>query len=84
MICEKIFRSWFSPTLLGDKAERPLQVALQQAVQDCVEMEGGEEVEQARAIRLKLQGLLTQLIQEELANQSQKHETRHIHTALNF
>uniref|UniRef100_A0A3B1JB75 Divergent protein kinase domain 1C n=1 Tax=Astyanax mexicanus TaxID=7994 RepID=A0A3B1JB75_ASTMX len=87
VICEKIFRSWFSPTLLGDKAERPLQVELQQAVQDCVETEGGEEVERARIIRLKLRRLLMQLIQEELTNQQsqkQARETHHVHTALNF
>lgn len=27
-ICEKIFRPWFSPTLLGAKAGLPLQVPL--------------------------------------------------------
>ncbi|XP_060778470.1 divergent protein kinase domain 1C [Neoarius graeffei] len=87
VICEKIFRSWFSPTLLGDKAGRPLQVELQQAVQDCVETEGGENADRARNIRLHLQGLLMQLIQEDLAShQSRKqgHAKRCIHTALNF
>lgn len=87
VICEKIFRSWFSPTLLGDKAGRPLQVELQQAVQDCVETEGGENADRARNIRLHLQGLLMQLIQEDLAShQSRKqgHAKRRIHTALNF
>lgn len=87
VICEKIFRSWFSPTLLGDKAGRPLQVELQQAVQDCAETEGGENAERARSIRVHLQSLLTQLIQEDSANhqsRKQAHTKRRIHTALNF
>lgn len=87
VICEKIFRSWFSPTLLGDKAGRPLQVELQQAVQDCAETEGGEDAERARNIRLHLKGLLTQLVQEDSANhqsRKQAHAKRRIHTALNF
>ncbi|CAL8399240.1 unnamed protein product [Arctogadus glacialis] len=46
VICEKIFRSWFSPTLLGVKAGLPLQVELQRAVQDCTEMLGEEEEEE--------------------------------------
>ncbi|XP_059900816.1 divergent protein kinase domain 1C [Gadus macrocephalus] len=46
VICEKIFRSWFSPTLLGVKAGLPLQVELQRAVQDCTEMLGEEEDEE--------------------------------------
>lgn len=28
VICEKIFRLWFSPTLLGAKAGLPLQVVV--------------------------------------------------------
>ncbi|XP_053349669.1 divergent protein kinase domain 1C [Clarias gariepinus] len=87
VICEKIFRSWFSPTLLGDKAGRPLQVELQQAVQDCAETEGGENAERARSIRVHLQSLLTQLIQEDSSNhqsRKQAHTKRRIHTALNF
>ncbi|CAN9506056.1 unnamed protein product [Ophioblennius macclurei] len=43
VICEKIFRPWFSPTLLGAKAGLPLQVELQRAVQECSETEGGVE-----------------------------------------
>lgn len=87
VICEKIFRSWFSPTLLGDKAGRPLQVELQQAVQDCAETEGGEDADHARNIRLHLRGLLVQLVQEDSANhqsRKQAHAKRRIHTALNF
>ncbi|XP_058480619.1 divergent protein kinase domain 1C isoform X2 [Solea solea] len=41
VICEKIFRPWFSPTLLGAKAGLPLQVELQRAVQECSETDGG-------------------------------------------
>ncbi|XP_037135525.1 divergent protein kinase domain 1C isoform X2 [Syngnathus acus] len=37
VICQKIFRLWFSPTLLGAKAGLPLQVELQRAVQECSE-----------------------------------------------
>ncbi|XP_026869090.2 divergent protein kinase domain 1C [Electrophorus electricus] len=87
VICEKIFRSWFSPTLLGDKAGCPLQVELQQAVQDCAETENGEDTEHSQATWLRLQGLLTQLIQEESANQQSQKQARgphHVHTALNF
>ncbi|XP_062235171.1 divergent protein kinase domain 1C [Platichthys flesus] len=43
VICEKIFRPWFSPTLLGAKAGLPLQVELQRAVQACSETDGGVE-----------------------------------------
>ncbi|XP_059183386.1 divergent protein kinase domain 1C [Centropristis striata] len=43
VICEKIFRPWFSPTLLGAKAGLPLQVELQRAVQECSETDGGVE-----------------------------------------
>ncbi|XP_062847229.1 divergent protein kinase domain 1C [Trichomycterus rosablanca] len=84
VICEKIFCTWFSPTLLGDKAGHPLQVELQKAVQDCAETEGGEDAELSRTIRLRLQSLLTQLIQENLDNQKQTHSRQHVHTALNF
>ncbi|KAM6953440.1 divergent protein kinase domain 1C [Aplochiton taeniatus] len=45
VICDKIFRSWFSPTLLGVKAGLPLQVELQRAVQDCSDSYRGEEEE---------------------------------------
>uniref|UniRef100_H3D7M0 Divergent protein kinase domain 1C n=1 Tax=Tetraodon nigroviridis TaxID=99883 RepID=H3D7M0_TETNG len=37
VICEKIFRPWFSPTLLGPDSKLPLQVELQRAVQECSE-----------------------------------------------
>ncbi|XP_026218069.1 divergent protein kinase domain 1C [Anabas testudineus] len=43
VICEKIFRLWFSPTLLGVKAGLPLQVELQRAVLECSETDGGVE-----------------------------------------
>ncbi|TSK16047.1 Protein FAM69C [Bagarius yarrelli] len=87
VICEKIFRLWFSPTLLGEKAGRPLQVELQQAVQDCAETMSGENTLRTQNIRLHLQGLLTQLVQEDSANhrsRKQERAKRHIHTALNF
>ncbi|XP_030625603.1 divergent protein kinase domain 1C [Chanos chanos] len=86
VICEKIFRPWFSPTLLGAKAGLPLQVELQRAVQECIETEGGEDVEHGRAVRQRLLGLLKQLIEEESRKQqkSAPQETQHVHTALNF
>ncbi|KAG2458451.1 divergent protein kinase domain 1C [Polypterus senegalus] len=37
VICDKIFRHWFSPSLIDAKANLPLQVQLQQAVQRCAE-----------------------------------------------
>ncbi|KAL0157000.1 hypothetical protein M9458_048246, partial [Cirrhinus mrigala] len=75
VICEKIFRPWFSPTLLGAKAGLPLQVELQRAVQ-----------ERMRAVREQLQDLLVELIREDTVNQGegQEHKMRRVHTALNF
>uniref|UniRef100_A0A671MBM2 Divergent protein kinase domain 1C n=1 Tax=Sinocyclocheilus anshuiensis TaxID=1608454 RepID=A0A671MBM2_9TELE len=63
VICEKIFRPWFSPTLLGAKAGLPLQVELQRAVQECAEIDGGEDAKRSRAVRKQLQDLLVELIQ---------------------
>lgn len=84
VICEKIFCTWFSPTLLGDKAGNPLQVELQKAVQDCAETEGGDDAERSRTIRLRLQNLLRKLIQENLDNKKQAHSRNYVHTSLNF
>ncbi|KAG5268909.1 hypothetical protein AALO_G00217800 [Alosa alosa] len=86
VICEKIFRPWFSPTVLGSKAGLPLQVELQSAVQECAETEGGLDIEYGRAIRQRLSRLLTHLLQESAANkQAQEHiRSGYPHTALNF
>lgn len=86
MICEKIFRPWFSPTLLGAKAGLPLQVDLQRAVQECADFDGGEDGERRRAVRQQLQALLVELVQEDTGNQGegQEHKMRRVHTALNF
>lgn len=86
MICEKIFRPWFSPTLLGAKAGLPLQVELQRAVQECAEIDGGEDARRTRAVREQLQDLLVELIREDTGNQGegQEHKMRRVHTALNF
>ncbi|XP_051542650.1 divergent protein kinase domain 1C isoform X2 [Myxocyprinus asiaticus] len=86
VICEKIFRSWFSPTLLGAKAGLPLQVELQRAVQECAETDGREKGERRQAVRQQLQALLMELIQEDTENQGegQEHKMRRVHTALNF
>ncbi|XP_063062502.1 divergent protein kinase domain 1C [Engraulis encrasicolus] len=87
VICEKIFRPWFSPTLLGSKAELPLQVELQSAVQECAEMEeAGLDAEYGRAIKHRLTRLLTELLVEESSGRSRKEYTRpgHPHTSLNF
>ncbi|XP_058878522.1 divergent protein kinase domain 1C-like isoform X2 [Acipenser ruthenus] len=35
VICDKMFRHWFSPSLIGSRASLPLQVELQKAVQRC-------------------------------------------------
>ncbi|XP_041103799.1 divergent protein kinase domain 1C-like isoform X2 [Polyodon spathula] len=35
VICDKMFRHWFSPSLIGPRASLPLQVELQKAVQRC-------------------------------------------------
>uniref|UniRef100_UPI003AAC24EF divergent protein kinase domain 1C n=1 Tax=Centroberyx gerrardi TaxID=166262 RepID=UPI003AAC24EF len=78
VICEKIFRPWFSPTLLGAKAGLPLQVELQRAVQECSETDGGEDKEEeeggggggggekgrGRDVHQRLLNILTRLLQE--------------------
>ncbi|XP_034416008.1 divergent protein kinase domain 1C [Cyclopterus lumpus] len=95
VICEKIFRSWFSPTLLGAKAGLPLQVELQRAVQECSETDGGvEEREdgrgeagQGRGVHQRLLSILTRLLQEGGASGEGGgawDEKGHAHTALNF
>ncbi|XP_056155751.1 divergent protein kinase domain 1C isoform X2 [Lampris incognitus] len=99
VICEKIFRSWFSPTLLGAKAGLPLQVELQKAVQECSETRGGEDKEEeneggrggekgrSRDIHQRLLNILTRLLQEGRAsNEGGKSWDGggHSHTALNF
>lgn len=86
VICEKIFRSWFSPTLLGEKAGLPLQVELQRAVQECAETDGGEDAGRRWAVRQQLRGLLMELIEEDGGSQEevQERKRRRVHTALNF
>ncbi|XP_028826252.1 divergent protein kinase domain 1C [Denticeps clupeoides] len=64
VICEKIFRPWFSPTLLGAKAGLPLLVELQRAVQECAAMEEGEDGKLRRTVRQNLLRLLGQLLRE--------------------
>ncbi|XP_077570756.1 divergent protein kinase domain 1C-like isoform X2 [Stigmatopora nigra] len=61
VICQKIFRPWFSPTLLGAKAGLPLQVELQRAVRECA-APGQAAVD--RDVRLRLLRVLTRLLQE--------------------
>ncbi|XP_029698611.1 divergent protein kinase domain 1C isoform X1 [Takifugu rubripes] len=77
VICEKIFRPWFSPTLLGTRAKLPLQVELQRAVQECSETEEGDEKMQkdrgaeggqSRGIHQRLLSILTRLLQDEGAS----------------
>ncbi|XP_032407896.1 divergent protein kinase domain 1C [Xiphophorus hellerii] len=88
VICEKIFRPWFSPTVLGAKAGLPLQVELQRAVQDCSETDGGAGDEGgARRVHQRLLAVLRALLQEEVAPEDRKwtkDEAEHVHTALNF
>ncbi|XP_071340440.1 divergent protein kinase domain 1C isoform X2 [Trachinotus anak] len=96
VICEKIFRPWFSPTLLGAKAGLPLQVELQRAVQECSETDGGvEEREEdgggrgggGRDIHQRLLNILTRLLHEGGASGEGGgawEEKGHVHTALNF
>ncbi|XP_072235116.1 divergent protein kinase domain 1C [Leuresthes tenuis] len=86
VICEKIFRPWFSPTLLGAKAGLPLQVELQRAVQECSET--GEEPEENRKnTHQRLVSILNRLIQEGGASGEGGGAWEgkdHVHTALNF
>ncbi|KAL2085962.1 hypothetical protein ACEWY4_019282 [Coilia grayii] len=84
VICEKIFRPWFSPTVLGSKAELPLQVELQSVVQECAEMDGGLDVEYGRAIKQRLTRLLTHLLEESSVHKKEYIKSVHPHTALNF
>ncbi|KAF6729637.1 Protein FAM69C [Oryzias melastigma] len=90
VICEKIFRPWFSPTILGAKAGLPLQVELQRAVQECSETDGGEnqlkEEEGKRSILQRLRRILNRLLQEEGPPEEggAREGQRHVHTALNF
>uniref|UniRef100_UPI0037E7E268 divergent protein kinase domain 1C n=1 Tax=Semicossyphus pulcher TaxID=241346 RepID=UPI0037E7E268 len=99
VICEKIFRPWFSPTLLGAKAGLPMQVELQRAVQECSETEGGGEDREedggggggepggGRGVHQRLLNILTRLIQEGAASGeggAAWEGKGHVHTALNF
>ncbi|XP_078123987.1 divergent protein kinase domain 1C isoform X2 [Sander vitreus] len=95
VICEKIFRPWFSPTLLGAKAGLPLQVELQRAVQECSETDGGVEEDvggggeagRGRGVHQRLLNILTRLLQEGGASTEEGgawEEKGHAHTALNF
>ncbi|CAI5671175.1 unnamed protein product [Oreochromis niloticus] len=98
VICEKIFRPWFSPTLLGAKAALPLQVELQRALQECSATEGGvEESEEdvgggggrggGRDVHQRLFSVLKRLIQEGGASDESVEAWEgkgHAHTALNF
>ncbi|XP_069033629.1 divergent protein kinase domain 1C [Embiotoca jacksoni] len=94
VICEKIFRPWFSPTLLGAKAGLPLQVELQRAVQQCSETDGGvEETEEdgggggGRNVHRRLISILNRLLQEGGASGEGGGAWEgkgHAHTSLNF
>ncbi|XP_028288986.1 divergent protein kinase domain 1C isoform X2 [Parambassis ranga] len=95
VICEKIFRPWFSPTLLGAKAALPLQVELQRAVQECSETDGGvEESEEdaggggeGRDVHQRLISILNRLLQEGGTSREGGgawDRKGHVHTALNF
>uniref|UniRef100_A0A3P8RXD4 Divergent protein kinase domain 1C n=1 Tax=Amphiprion percula TaxID=161767 RepID=A0A3P8RXD4_AMPPE len=92
VICEKIFRPWFSPTLLGAKAGLPLQVELQRAVQECSETDWSEEEDGGggrggRDIHQRLLSILNRLVQEGRgsAEGGGAWEGKgHVHTALNF
>ncbi|MBN3302792.1 FA69C protein, partial [Amia calva] len=63
VICDKIFRHWFSPTLIGARASLPLQVQLQRAVQKCAEP-SLEELEKRSAQQEQLLSQLYQLLQD--------------------
>ncbi|XP_077952543.1 divergent protein kinase domain 1C isoform X3 [Gasterosteus aculeatus] len=93
VICEKIFRPWFSPTLLGSKAGLPLQVELQRAVQECSETEGGGVEEdgggetggRGHSVHLRLLSVLTRLLREGGASREEGGAREEKgHTALNF
>uniref|UniRef100_A0A672FL12 Divergent protein kinase domain 1C n=1 Tax=Salarias fasciatus TaxID=181472 RepID=A0A672FL12_SALFA len=98
VICEKIFRPWFSPTLLGAKAGLPLQVELQRAVQECSETDGGmEEAEtdggggegagRGSDVHQRLLSILNRLLQEGGSSGERGgawEGKEHVHTALNF
>lgn len=62
VICDKIFRHWFRPLLPVSRAELPLEVELQRAVQDCAEMDVANGVH-AQTVHLHLKSLLSQLLQ---------------------
>ncbi|XP_023656065.1 divergent protein kinase domain 1C [Paramormyrops kingsleyae] len=64
VICDKIFRRWFSPTLMGERAGLPLQVELQHAVQECVETAGGEDATRRQAVMLRLSSVLSRLLRD--------------------
>ncbi|XP_062335629.1 divergent protein kinase domain 1C isoform X1 [Osmerus eperlanus] len=93
VICDKIFRPWFSPTLLGAKAGLPLQVELQKAVQECSETDRGEEEEeeqrgerQSQDVQQRLHDILTRLLKEGAVTDEggATERTGHAHTSLNF
>lgn len=93
VICEKIFRPWFSPTLLGAKAGLPLQVELQRVVQECSETDRGEEEGEehrgggrGKDIQQRLLSILTRLLKEGgVKGEGRTSErTGHAHTLLNF
>ncbi|KAG9356056.1 hypothetical protein JZ751_000900 [Albula glossodonta] len=65
VICDKIFRHWFSPALPGTRKELPLEVELQHAVHDCAETTGGDDKARSQAVFHRLQTLLSQLLQDE-------------------
>ncbi|XP_057680177.1 divergent protein kinase domain 1C isoform X2 [Corythoichthys intestinalis] len=61
VICQKIFRPVFSPTLLGAKAGLPLQVELQRAVRECA---ASGKAGRDRDVRRRLLRILTRLLRE--------------------
>nr|XP_006634559.1 PREDICTED: protein FAM69C [Lepisosteus oculatus] len=63
VICDKIFRHWFSPSLVSPKANQPLQVQLQQAVQRCAEP-AVEDPAERKALQQHLLSQLYQLLQD--------------------
>ncbi|XP_051910793.1 divergent protein kinase domain 1C isoform X2 [Hippocampus zosterae] len=85
VICEKIFRLWFSPTLLGAKAGLPLQVELQRTVQECSESGGVDKRGQGESwnIHRRLFDILTRLVHEEGTADEGQEESKDP-TPLNF